>query len=182
MIDAENLPFGKNRANRVVDERGRNAVLADRLLDDDARGRGDERMRGESLGDRPEMIRICREVERARARGIIIELIAEEIPPRLRVNVETDIMDQFEEALNRFVARGGGAELLQRMGDRDPIGGVIQGPPRHANDPGRLRELRIEKTVKQRGKELAVREIAGATEDHQIEGSYLNDTRNHRFP
>ena len=58
-------------------------------------------------------------------------------------------MDQFEEALDRFVSRGGGGgELLQRMGDRDPISGVIQGPPRHANDPGRLRELRIEKTVK----------------------------------
>ena len=148
MIDAENPLFRKYRANRIVDERGGGAVLADRLLDDDARGRGDERMRGESLGDRPEMIRVCREVERAHARGIVIELIAEEIPPRLRVNVETDIVDQFEEALDRFVARGGGGELLQRIGNRDPVGGVIQGPPRHANDPGRLRELLVEKTVK----------------------------------
>src|SRR6202047_228105 len=105
-------------------------------------------MRGESLGDRPKMTRICREVERAHARGIVIELIAEEIPPRLRVNVETDITDQFEEALDRFVARCGGGKLLQRMGDRDPIGGVIQGPPRHANDLDRLGVLRIEKTVK----------------------------------
>ena len=73
--------FRKHRTNRIVDERGGRAVPADRLLDDDARGRGDERMRGELLGDRPEMIRICREVERAHARGIVFELIAERSHP-----------------------------------------------------------------------------------------------------
>src|ERR1700736_517732 len=106
MIDAENPLLRKHRANRIVDERGGGAVPANRLLDDDARGRRDERMRGELLGDRPEMIRICREVERAHARGVVIELIAEEIPPRLRANVETDIMDQFEKALDLFVGCG----------------------------------------------------------------------------
>lgn len=53
-------------------------------------------------------------------------------------------MDQIEEALDRFAAR----ELLQRIGYRDPIGGVIQGPPPHADDLGRLQELFVEKTVK----------------------------------
>ena len=92
-------------------KRGGGAVLADRLLDDDARRRGDERMRGKPLGDRPEMIRSGREVKRPHARGIIIELFAEEIPPHLRVHVEADIMDHFEEVLDRFAGRVGG-ELL----------------------------------------------------------------------
>jgi hypothetical protein len=91
-------------------------------------------------------------------------------------------MDQIEEALDRFAARFPACELLQGIGYCDPIGGVIHGPPRHADDLGRLRELPVKKTAKQGGKELAAGEIAGAAEDGQIEGRYLQDSRDHRFP
>ncbi len=73
-------------------------------------------------------------------------------------------------------------EFLQGLGDGAPKGGHVQLLARHADDLRRLRELIIKEAVKQSGKELAMGKIAGAAEDHQIKGSDLDDTRNHRFP
>src|SRR5450631_3614870 len=76
MIDAENALLSEDRANCIVDERCRTAVLADRT----------------------EMIGSRREVERTHALRIFLELVLETIPAQVAVDVEHDIMYHFEEA------------------------------------------------------------------------------------
>ena len=44
VIDAEDISLEENRADRIVDGRGAVAIFPDRLLDDDARARSDERL------------------------------------------------------------------------------------------------------------------------------------------
>src|SRR5664279_583832 len=182
MIDAENALFWKDRANRIIDERRRTAVFADRFFDDDA-GRGrNERMRGKFLGDHTKMIGSRRKVERAHALRIFLKLMLQTIPAQIAVDVEHDIMDHLEKALDRFVGRCAASELLESLGYGSSVGGGIEVVARHPDDLGWLRKLSVKKTMIKGREKLAVGEVTGATEDHQIKGSDLNDARNHHIP
>ena len=62
MIYAVNLAFREDRAELVIDNPGRGAVLAQRLLDDDARLRRDEAVAGKPRRDGAEQVRAGRKV------------------------------------------------------------------------------------------------------------------------
>ena len=67
VVDAEDRALGEDGADVVVDRVGARAVVADRLLDDDARARRREALRAEPLGDRAEEVGAGRKIEGADA-------------------------------------------------------------------------------------------------------------------
>src|SRR3546814_19364957 len=63
MVDAVDLLLVEHRADGVVARPGGAGVLADRLLEHHAGVAGDQAVAGRALADRPEELRIYRQVE-----------------------------------------------------------------------------------------------------------------------
>ena len=69
----------------------------------------------------------------------------------------------------------GWPELDERVAHRDAIRLRVQRTARSADDAGRIGELIAHLAVKERGKQFAIGEVAGAAEDDEIEGFDLDE-------
>ena len=92
MVDAEDRRLREDGADRVVDRRRAFAVVADRLLDDDARPFGGEPVGADPLGDRAEQIGAGREVIGARP-FVLAELGLQVLPAVVAGGVDGDIVE-----------------------------------------------------------------------------------------
>ena len=176
MIDSEHLVLAEDGVDHLVERPRRLAVVAKRLLDDDARPAGltSQTVLGYRLDDRlvsggrrrevEETVRVCaqREVEliqRASERlvsGVVrgrdeMQMLGEAAP---------DLLVQWPRPA---VLRDGGVELLAILL-------VAHRLARGADDGKRRRQEALQREVVERGDELALSEVARAAEDDDRRG------------
>jgi hypothetical protein len=96
MVDAEDLPFGEDMAERVVDRIGAGAVGANRLLDHHAGVGVDQLPRIQPLRRLREQLRRHREVEHAHAL-LAAHRGAELLPAAVAGQVQALVAQQLEE-------------------------------------------------------------------------------------
>ncbi len=114
VVDAEDVILAEHRADGVVDRVGARAVLAERLLDDDARAHRHQSRRAEFLGDWPEQFGAGGEVERANA-FVRAQALLQLGPAGLARHVDRDIVEAPEEAFEGgLVAEVVRAEFFER--------------------------------------------------------------------
>ncbi len=177
MVDAEDVLFQEHRAQRVVDRRRALPVVADRLLDDDARARRGQSLRADALGDGREQIGAGGEIIGAHALVAVHQRL-ELAPALLAGRVERLVADARQEFLDRLAAVGlaefpqGVAHAVLKLGARHLAA-------RDADDARRVGELVDLLAVIERRKQLAVGEVAGAAENDEVEGIDLDDLGSH---
>src|SRR5438067_6309906 len=181
VIDAEHLVLAEDRVHDLVELERRRAVVAERLLDHDARPSGltTKAVLADRLDDRLVRGGRSREIEEPVGMSAEREVKLVECPPQLLVPGIVrgrDKMQMLREAsphllvqrLRPAVLRDGGVQLLA-------VFLVRQRFSRGADDRERRREKALEREVVERGDELALREIARPAEDDDRGG--LGDPR-----
>ena len=176
VVDAEDLILAEDGVHDLRElHRGRK-VPAERLLDDDPRPTrlAPEAMRADGLDDRRIGRRRRREVEepvRVRAE-LSVDVV--EPPPQVvvrRLVRRRDEVDVLGEALpDLFVQRLRPRMPRDRVAELRAEAVVGHRLARRADDGERGREETLEREVVQGGKELALREVAGAAEDDDRRG------------
>ena len=176
MIDAENLVFGKDRADLLVDLARRGQVPANRLFQDHAGIGGREAMCADIAADRAIQVGRRGQVEHPYAPGV--QQASECLPvaalaPR---RVERDIGKACQEAPQRFVIeRIGGNVLGERFLGAAAEALIAQIGPCGADDARIVGDLAVAAAVVQRRQQLAQRQVAGGAEHHAVERLDRND-------
>ncbi len=175
MVDAEDAAFRKDGAELVVDDIGAGAVMADRLLDDDARTGRRQPLFAETLRHRTEEIGTGREIEGANA--LVRPQEGQKLRPAVMAHdVDGNVVDPGEEAVHRRVGVVvGGAEFDERVLHRRAKRVAVVVAARDTDDTGRFGELLAFLPMHERRVELAVGEVACAAEDDEIERFDFHD-------
>ncbi len=174
VVDPEDLVLLEHRADRVVDLAGGGQVVAERLLEHQARGGGDQAVRGEPLADPAEQRRADGEVEHPDAVADR-ELLDQRGPARLVVDVEADVGEPVDEPLDRGpvvlgVELGGAHEARQLAADLVAVAGLVEAGAGDRDDAGLRRQLAVAVAEVEGGEELADGQVAGAAEDDEVAG------------
>ena len=180
VIDAEDLRLLEDGPDLIIDFRGGCAVMADRLLDDDASLRRDETMLRELLRDRPEKLGARGEIEGAHALFPTLQLFGELAPALLARHIDREMLDTLDKPLEHRRSRGLLADEGAKRG-RDALAKLLVAhfPASHADDARWLGELSVAIALEERRKQLAMGKIARPAEDHEIESLDADDSRNH---
>ena len=157
--------------------RAEREVVADRLLQHDARLFGDQAVRADVAADRAVEVGRGGEIEDAHAVGI--EDVRQRMPVRLGVRrVEPDVAEAAAEPVGgvgvEVVARD---VLAQRLAGALAVGVVVQVGARRGDDVRIRRHLAVAEAVVERRQQLAQRQVAGGAEHHAVEGRDGNDLR-----
>ena len=169
MIDAEYLFFGECAADCVVDLGRASEVLADRLFNHDARAIAVQAIRAQAVADADKKRRACRQIEHVHLAAMRLEIRREFFPAGIGRRIESGVGDQRKEFIQcrRIDVLH---RALHRIAYRCSVVVARVARARYADDAARRRHLAIDIAAIQRRQQLAHRQIAGATEDHEIEG------------
>ncbi len=190
MVDAKDLAFVEMAGQLAVDLDRAGEVAADRLFDDDAGealvgiGRIDHAARAQSGRALVDEGRRNGEIEDviAGAADFFIELLEALAQLGVVGRVGEGAGDEMEQRCEP--GPGGFVELLARElfdagAGELAIGVVVDMFHREADDREFLGEFRIDHQIVERGKELAVAEVAGSAENHEDAGN-IGRLRMHR--
>ena len=170
VIDAVDAVLVDDLADAPVDLAGGVEILAERLLQNHTRLRGQQAVRGELVGNRIEEFGRGGEVEGTHPVEPVGDRGPQAVPSDVAACVEPHEAKPVEEAHERrLVEPLGRHEAPQRVGDllAEPLDRVIL--PRHADDPGRVGEGAVAVAQIERWKQFAVGEVTRPAEDDQIE-------------
>ena len=161
----------KAAAHDAVDLLGAREVVAERLLEHDADLRPVQADGAELLHDLREEVRAGREEQH---HGVGVARLDPLLQPGvvLRVReVHAAVVQQFGEARELLVARPLGAfDLDEAFLDEGAVGIVAALVARHREDAPARRQLAVAPRLEQCGHQLAPGQVAGATEENEIEG------------
>ena len=163
-----------------VQRPGRGEVMPERLLHHDAAvGRGDPRLR-QPVRDGREELRRHRQVEGADVLRFLVELLCELRPAPLAAGVDRHVVEGVEELLHQ---RRRQQLRLDELGQR-LRGRLAELRPAHlrarrADHPRAGGDLVRREAPEQARQDLAVGEIPGRAEDHQIERRHGDDGGDH---
>ena len=166
MVDPVGAAFRQDAGDGVVDLARRGEIAAERLFQDDARGRRQDAGAREVLADRNEQVRRRREVEGTHALGVAERCLQRSVGFGLD-RVEQHHGEATAEAGDAILRQAGGGELA---GDlvRDALDILL--PADDAEDAALLRQHALLVALGQRREELAQGKVAAGPEDHQVEG------------
>ena len=136
-------------------------------------------IRGQTTTDRPEQIGRGGEIEDADPSRIVA--CGGKLDPAGRTGgVQGNVTQPTEKAGDTgFVEILRGYVLAQRGLGLRGVGGALQLPAGHPDDQAVRRQLAIEVPIVQRWQQLAVRQVAGAAEHHEIERADRDDLCRH---
>ena len=174
VVDPEDLVLLEHGADRVVDLAGRGQVVAERLLEHQARGGRHQAVLGEPLADPAEQRRADRQVEHPDPVADR-ELLDEGRPARLVVDVEADVGQPVDEPLDGGavvlgVQLGGPHEAGELAADLVAVAGLVETGAGDRDDAGLRRQLAVAVAEVEGGEELADGQVAGAAEDDEVAG------------
>src|SRR6185369_1959251 len=156
-------------ADAVVDLRRRGAVVAERLLQHDARSRCDQRLLRESFGNRREQIRAGRKEERPHPLRLWTQQLREPHEVAVGLCVDAHVLEVLGEQLPFLLIEGAaevrfatGSYLLQPFLAAELAAGG-------ADDAGRADDLAGAAAPIQGRQELAHGEVASTAEQDEIE-------------
>ena len=183
VVDPEDLRFGEDLADRVVDRARRFQVLADRLLEYDAGFLADQPVGSEVAADRAVEVGGGGEIIGPHLIGPLVELGHEVDPAALAGAVHRRVVDVGEEPGEGVLGQiGGGHEALEG------VAGVLaervrrQIRARGADDPAGLGDLPVPEAVEQGRQKLSRGQIAGRAEHDAVEGGDGDDRGQVRLP
>ena len=157
-------------------------VVADRLLEHDARERRDDAVRFQALAHGAVDVRRCREIEHAHALDGIRQPLAQIVPSVIRSGVDLHIGEAAAEAGEHIrVAVRSGHELVDRLLRMLAEILVRKLGPGRADDAALRRHLAVAKAVIERRQQLAAGKIARGAEYHGIEGRDRDDLGHDRL-
>ena len=175
MVDAVDLRFGEDRAERVVDRDRAGAVVADRLFHHHAGVGAGQAMRLQARADAAEQVRADREVEHADPR-LVGQFGRQLGPAGVGAEVDAAVTEHLQERFQRRGrARVVGQGLLQGFADAVAVGLVGQGVAGQREDAGPGDDLAVDIAMEQGRQQLAQGQVARAAEDDQIEGRHRRD-------
>ena len=170
MIDAKELPFGKDRADRGVDGLRTRTVVAERLFQHHARQRRDEPVTGEALADGSEQPRGGGQIKHSYA-GVALREPVRERGEAGRVGaVHGQVVDSRAElGPGCIVQIIGGDELPAVVAEQRQIVVATERAAREAKDAPARRLTVVAKGVVQGRQQFALGQIARGAEEDQVE-------------
>ncbi len=180
VVDAENLLFAEDLADRVVELRRGSEVAADRLLDDDAGVPRDKLVIADLFGNVAENRRPDGEIEGTGTILALFQELLQIVPALLGLGVDGDVIETRGEFLDFRLVELPGLQVFFQGVAREPAVFVMgKARARCADDPRRFRELTFHLTVIKCRQQLALRKIAGAPEHHIVKRFDGNDLAAH---
>ena len=170
MVDAVDLMFFENGANRFVDRLGGLEVFADRLFDHDPRVRGVQSVARDTLADRPEKLGIDGQIEDPNQVAVGGQPVLEFRPAVLAGTVDGHVAYPVDELRDmRRVAVFRRHEAFDRLACPGLEFLVRERAPGNRDDAARPDDLPGPVAVEQRRQQLTVGQVPGAAEDDQFE-------------
>jgi hypothetical protein len=128
------------------------------------------------VGDRREQRRRHRQVERPDVARLLVELLGEGRPAGVAGGVDRHVVDAVQELLDQLRLQELRIhELVQRVARRLAELRLAHLGARRPDHPRARGHLVHRQPAEQARQDLAVREISGGSEDHQVEGRHGND-------
>ena len=170
VVDAEHLPFVEHRPHRGIDGAVGGEVVAQGLLQHDARGGCGQACRGQMAADGGEQRRAGGQVHHRGVGGLLAQPRGQAgvvLRPR---QIHAHIVQARCEA-REFVGPGALVAFDVGKTGADPLAvtGVVELVARDADDPALRRQAAVAESLEQGRQQLAPGEVAGAAEKNQVE-------------
>ena len=179
MVDAIDLLFPEMAGQRGVQRARGFQIAAKGLFNHDAAVLVRDAMAGKAAGDITKQRRRDREVEGMNRTGPHPRFQID--PAAIAPGVDGGIAQQVQELPKARIILTNAAEFHDGIGGLGTEGVVVLVRPCRPDDARGFRYLPCDKAPEQSRQDLAVRQIACGTKDHQIEVIDRNDTRDHAF-